>query len=136
MHDIRYRKPQALAEFFLHIGSALRSCTDLSRWCTGRMLLPLGQGHFLGFQTWVKLGCCCHPQEVQLSPSTSQHIVPVGADTRLQADLEHSLLQSPISFWACGRTLIVPCCHTAQGCPTPSVDPNATPMENKTLPLS
>lgn len=62
-----------------------------------------------------------------ISPLQGRH-----RGTSLQTPSCCSLLQSPLSFWTHFRSSVVPCCHTAQGCPTPAVNPNAIPMGNKT----
>lgn len=89
MHGTRCRKAQAPREFLrFHVGlrSALRMC--LSSRSMGQILLPQGQGPFLGSHTqrWSKAAAVtlrkCSPH-----PPHNQHILPAGqAQTYQPAD--------------------------------------------------
>lgn len=135
MHDSRYRKLQAPAEFLcFHVGlhwDQHWGCAFQQEY--GTDAASPKAGFLLGLP---------HTEVVLLSPSGGAALLlhatsmssPQGRhkSTSLQTPSSCSLLQAPPYLWAHFRRSVVPCCHTAQGCPTPGVNPNAIPMGNKT----
>lgn len=105
------------------LSSALRMC--ISSRSMGQILLPQGQGSFLGSHTqkWSKAAAVtlrkCSPH-----PPHHQHTLPVGRHrgTSLQTPSCCSLLQWPPSLWAHLRRSVVPCCHST-GLPYPWREP-------------
>lgn len=67
--------------------------------------------------------------------TTSISFLPAGQAQRYQPADTFLLLPAAVTtlpFWAHFRSSTVPCWHTAHGCPTPGVNPNAIPIGNKT----
>lgn len=100
MHGTRYRKPQAPAEFlcFQVDFTEIRTEDVHIQQEYGTDPASPRAGSFLGLpHTEVEQGCCCHPQEMQPSPSTPPAYPPCRAGTQVPAADTFLLLPAAVT---------------------------------------